>query len=530
MNSTRNRPPEKGPLQDSTAFFETLFEQSPFSMWVSDDKGTMLRMNEACRTMLHVKDEELVGKYNLFADNVVKQQGAMPFVKMVFERGEKAQFALHYNSAHLHSLHLDDTVDAILEVTISPVKNDRNEVLYAIVQHRDVTERMRNEEQLRAVIAGARCLLWHAKVVHKGDRYAWDIHVSNEDAAALLLPVAMQPGMSFTQAWSKSKLAEETLRLESDYLAALEHGKPGYSHEFRCRLADGSTRWLFEDVQIKKRSDTEWDFVGVCTDITERKNAEDKVRTLNEELERRVRERTGQLEAVNKELESFSYSVSHDLRAPLRAIEGFSRILVDDYSPSIPGDGQKLCGAIRAETQRMGQLIDDLLSFSRLSRSDVHSHTINTAVMVEEVLQELLTPEARGRTQLHIGRLPAVVADSGMFRQVWTNLLSNAIKFSSKRPQPRVEIQGAVEDNEAVFSVRDNGAGFDMLYAEKLFGVFERLHSQAEFEGTGVGLAIVQRIVRRHGGHVWAEGKPNAGATFYFTLPVKKDIVEDVPT
>lgn len=522
MEHREQRSSAKALFQDSKAFFETIFEQSPFSMWVSDNKGTMLRMNEACRKMLHVSDEDLVGKYNLFADNIVEQQGAMPLVKAVFERGEKAQFALHYDSAQLRSLHLTDTIEAVLEVTISPVKNDRHEVLHAIVQHRDVTDRVRNEEQLRSVIAGARCLLWHARVVRNAERYTWDIRVSNEDAAAGLLPIAIQPGMTFTEAWSQSKLVEETLQLERDYLDALLHGRPRYDHEFRCRLADGSIRWLFEDVQIKKHSDNEWDFVGVCADITGRKDAEEKVRLLNEGLEQRVRERTAQLEAANKELEAFSYSVSHDLRAPLRAIDGFSRILVDDFSPSIPADGKKLCGTIRSETQRMGQLIDDLLSFSRLSRSDVHAVTINTAAMVEEIVQEMLTPETRQGMDLWIGQLPVIEADSSMLRQVWTNLLSNAVKFSSKRPHPRVEIRGAVEGNEAVLSVEDNGAGFDMLYADKLYGVFERLHSQTEFEGTGVGLAIVQRIVRRHGGRVWAEGRPDAGATFYFTMPLKR--------
>ncbi len=240
-------------------------------------------------------------------------------------------------------------------------------------------------------------------------------------------------------------------------------------------------------------------------------------------LEENVRERTAELEAANKELEAFSYSVSHDLRAPLRAIDGYTRILVEDYEASLDTEGQRVCGVIRDNTQRMGQLIDDLLAFSRLGRTQMQVASIDMAALVTSVFQELTTSQDRERLDFRVDSLPSALGDPAMIRQVWVNLLSNALKFSAKREQAMIVVSGRAEVGENIYSVGDNGAGFDMKYIDKLFGVFQRLHSQREFEGTGVGLAIVQRIIHRHGGRVWAESQVDQGATFYFTLPQKED-------
>jgi len=237
------------------------------------------------------------------------------------------------------------------------------------------------------------------------------------------------------------------------------------------------------------------------------------------ELEDRVRERTVQLEAANKELESFSYSVSHDLRAPLRAIDGFSRMLTDDYGERLDKEGKRLLGVIRENSQRMAQLIDDLLNFARLGKKPLACSEIDMTALAGEVYRELRAADPRGEAEFGLAPLPQGWGDSAMLRQVLVNLLSNALKYASRERALRIEARGWTEGDQNVYCVKDNGVGFDMKYYDKLFGVFQRLHSASEFPGTGVGLAIVQRVVHRHGGRVWAESKPDEGSSFYFSLP-----------
>jgi PAS domain S-box-containing protein len=260
----------------------------------------------------------------------------------------------------------------------------------------------------------------------------------------------------------------------------------------------------------------------------ERNQAEAEILRLNQELEQRVADRTTQLEAANKELEAFSYSVSHDLRTPLRAIDGFSHILLEDYTDKLDDEGKRLLNVVRDNTSRMGQLIDDILKFSRTGRLELTFAEIDMERLAHEVFEEL-QPSVTGRKlQLEIEPIPAVTGDRTMMRQVFVNLLSNAIKFSRPKEAARIKVGGSIEGNEAIYYVKDNGVGFDMQYVDKLFGVFQRLHSVDEFEGTGIGLSIVKRIITRHGGRVWAEGKVNEGATIYFALPIRENNHENV--
>lgn len=259
-------------------------------------------------------------------------------------------------------------------------------------------------------------------------------------------------------------------------------------------------------------------FIAVKQDVTERQRAEEERRRLNSELEQRVAERTGELATANRELEAFSYSVSHDLRAPLRSIRGFSQALVDDFGAQLPAEARAHLDTIQGAAERMGRLIDALLNLSRLGRQALLRRTVDMERLVREVLDEL-QPLAAGRAvEVSLGELPRGDADPTLLRQVWLNLLGNAFKYTAPRAVARIEIGSRRENGEVVYFVRDNGAGFDMGYVDRLFGVFKRLHSQSEFEGTGVGLAIVQRIVHRHGGRVWAEAVQDQGATFSFTL------------
>lgn len=233
-----------------------------------------------------------------------------------------------------------------------------------------------------------------------------------------------------------------------------------------------------------------------------------------------TREYIRQLDEANKELEAFSYSISHDLRSPLRAIDGFSRILLDDYADKLDDEGKRLLNVVRNNTVRMGQLIDDLLNFSRASRLEISFSEIDMERLTHLVVEELQPFVAGRKLQVEIEPLPPFIGDRAMMHQVFVNLLSNAIKFSRYNEAAMIKVGSSIKGDEAVYFVQDNGAGFDMKYVDKLFGVFQRLHGMDEFEGTGIGLAIVKRVLTRHGGRVWAEGKVGEGATIYFALPI----------
>jgi signal transduction histidine kinase len=244
-----------------------------------------------------------------------------------------------------------------------------------------------------------------------------------------------------------------------------------------------------------------------------------KLRLENIRLERQVRERTAELESANKELQAFSYSVSHDLRAPLRAINGFSQIMLEDYSSQIPAEGQQMLSHVVEGARQMERLIEDLLRFSQMGRQSLRKEVVSVSALVEKVLKELNKVEDERNLEIKIGNLPDCFGDLSLLNQVFVNLLSNALKYTRQKEKATVEIGCCQQDGEIIYYVRDNGAGFDMRYADKLFGVFQRLHSADEFEGTGVGLSIVERIIGRHGGRIWAEAEVGKGAAFYFTLP-----------
>ena len=291
-------------------------------------------------------------------------------------------------------------------------------------------------------------------------------------------------------------------------------------HQITLATADelGMVARSFNSMSRKLRDSTT-SIDKLNAEVAMRETAEAEIRQLNADLEARVQRRTADLEAANKELEAFAYSVSHDLRAPLRAIDGFSRKVVAGYGDKLDDEGRRQLQVIRDNAQRMGQLIDDLLSFSRMGRREMALQPLDMEALVKSVVDELRAAEPQRQIELTFLPLPSVTGDAAMLRQVWVNLLTNALKFSRHRAIAHIEVGGCTESSETLYWVKDDGAGFDMQYADKLFGVFQRLHRQDEFEGTGVGLAIAQRILHRHNGRIWGEGKPGEGAIFRFALP-----------
>jgi len=322
-----------------------------------------------------------------------------------------------------------------------------------------------------------------------------------------------KPAIGFVHPDDRKKVQQRVKKLQDEQ-------KPIRFFEHKIVRADGTS----VDVEMAAAPLT---FEGkaaaqvILHDITERKAAEEEIRRLNTELEQRVEQRTAELESANRELEAFSYSVSHDLRAPLRHIEGFVEILRATKAPMLDEEGRKYLQTITDSAKQMGKLIDDLLGFSRTARVELRKVKVSLNEIVQSVLYDLRGETANRKVEWTVGILPAAEGDPALLRQVLFNLISNALKYTRPRPAAKIEVGNQPAETEIVVFVKDNGVGFDMRYSEKLFGVFQRLHRASEFEGTGVGLANVRRIISRHGGRTWADSQPDKGAVFYFSLPKK---------
>lgn len=398
----------------------------------------------------------------------------------------------------------------------------------------DISERRQTEEALRVSDARYRSLVKHMPAgVFRKDAAGRFEYVSERYCEIEGLSPEHFLGLTARQV--AANLATSGQKLAHDWKATLQQSQAGNDHHQSIMttgqpieveeewVSTSGERRFFKAVKtpVFSADGAVVGSQGMLFEITDRKLAEQRVVALNAVLDERVRERTRQLEDANHELEAFSYSVSHDLRAPLRAINGFSVAIQEDFGTLLPEEGRRYLQNIRAGAVRMGDLIDDLLTLSRLGRLPLERHPVNATTLVRESLAELGWPISDRQIDVRIGDLPLCEADPVLIRQVWINLLANALKYTLKQPQAVIEVGCLQQDGDEIFFVRDNGCGFDPQYTHKLFGVFQRLHRAEEFEGTGVGLAIAQRVVHRHGGRIWAAGEIGRGATFSFTLKTK---------
>lgn len=511
MEIAERRIAEEG-LRECEQRFQTIFNSVNEAIFVHDiSTGKILDVNSTMCSMYGYTREEAL---KLNVGDLSSDEP--PYTRT--EALERIQKAVD-GTIQVFQWRAKDKGGRLFWVEVNMMRTYINCKLWMLVTVRDISERKQTEDALHE---SERKLIEIQKMVQLG-YWTWDVKTGNVEWSEEVFKIFHLDPKEFTPRIDSilelSPWPEDHERDRELIRKTMESHEKG-TYEQRFLLPDKSVGYYQSTFQ-GKYDDTGnlVTIVGTVLDITERKRAEEEVRRLNEELEQRVFQRTAQLEAANKELNDFSYSVSHDLRTPLRAINGYTNILQESCLPNLDEEGKRVCNIITGETQRMGRLIDDLLAFLRLGRTEMRPSMIEMETLVNSVFQKLTHKKVSGQIDFHVGSLPQARGDLALLRLVWTNLISNAIKFSSQRERSVIEVSGWSEAGENIYKIQDNGTGFDMRYAKKLFIMFQRLHSEKEFDGTGVGLAIVQRAVKRHGGRVWAESRLDNGSEFYFALP-----------
>jgi PAS domain S-box-containing protein len=492
---------ERRRLESGGAQLAAIVESSDDAVIGKDLSGMVTSWNAAAERIFGFAEQEMIGQSILRLIPSERHREEESILSSI-RRGQSVR---HFDTERLRK---DGSV-VPLSVTVSAIRDAKGRIVGASKVARDITGRIQAEAALKASEGRYRTLFERAPIgIVIADTASYYI-----DANQCLCDMLGYTRDELIGLHASDIVAEREIEHVAPALETIK-ATSDYQREWIMRRKDG-TEFEAEVIATTMPDGT---LLGMIRDITERKLVERKIGSLNAELEERVAARTRELEEANRELEAFSYSVSHDLRAPLRAVDGFSHAVLEDFAPILPAEGKRHLQIIRDSAKRMGELIDDLLAFSRLSRQQVAKRAVNTEKLVRDAVAEAQSQAEKNGARISIGSLPSCEGDPALLKQVWVNLISNALKYSSKRGSPEVEIGSVEQDGGQVFFVRDNGCGFDMRYAGKLFGVFQRLHRLEEYEGTGVGLAIVQRVVHRHGGRVWAEAAVDRGATFYFTL------------
>lgn len=497
-------------LRQANAYNRSLIEASVDPLVTIGPDGKITDVNVATEAATGRNRTELIGSD--FADYFTQPEQARAGYQQVFRDGQVYDYPLELR-------HRDGRLTAVL-YNASVYRNEQGDVIGVFAAARDITERKRAESLLQDSESRLR-----ESVINSPN----PVMIHAEDGEVVLLSQTWtsltgyeRSDIPTTRIWAAKAYGIQAAAVQEQIDALYGLKELRKEGEYRVKTESGQIRiWDFQSQPLRKLPDGRRVVLSQAVDVTEYKQAQEELRTLNTELEQRVQERTAELEAANRELEAFSYSVSHDLRAPLRSIDGFSRIVLEDCAAKLDEDGRDNLRRVRAATQRMGELIDGILRLSRVARAELRGETLDLSALVHEVLAELQQADPARRVECVVAPGLTTLADPLLLRIVLENLLSNAWKFTGRRAAARIEFGAIERDGTRAFFVRDNGAGFDANYAGKLFRPFQRLHSQDEFPGHGIGLATVQRIVRRHGGRLWAEGKVNEGAAFFFTLPGK---------
>ena len=538
MAKKSRRPPRH---HEDKIFLKSILDNIPDMIFVKDAGDLrFVRFNKAGEKLLGLKQKDLIGKndYDLFpkkeADFFIRKDRAVLRGRKLVDIPEEP---IHTRKRGIRILHTKKI----------PLFDSSGKPRYLLGISEDITARKNAEEALRKTYdlletrvheRTAELSRSNMALRESEERYrlllsslAEGVVVIGADGKILSVNSGAERIMGLTAKqlvgrsiydprWGAMREDGTPSRPEEFFTAAsLRTGEPLANVVIGIHRGDGETVWLNGSTQplFHPGKTKPYAIVTSFFDITSRRHMQAEIQSLNAELEQKVEQRTSELKAAISELEAFSYSVSHDLRAPLRAIEGFSGILLEEHAGSLDEEAKRLLKVVRKNSLHMSQLIDDLLSFSRIARKDFIKKRVPMRDLASLVAEDLNAGPKPA--EVTIERMPDAYGDTALLRQVWTNLLSNAFKFTRKNPAPKITAGARKEDHETIYYVRDNGVGFDMKYIGKLFGVFQRLHSVEEFEGTGVGLAIVQRIIHKHGGRVWAEARLDEGATFYFSLP-----------
>ena len=492
-------------LKASETRFRSIIEQFPRPVTTYAPDGQATSANLAWEMMWEDRRES-TQDYNILKDDHLEKMGLKKYVLQAFEGEVAVSEPFEYNPAAIGK----SGRKRWLQMVLFPVKNDEGKLMEVILIMEDLTSNMQAEMNYREIFEKANDAIYiheieSGKLIAVNQQAAALTGFTKEELLLVPLPALVTDHPDYT------------LEHAIAHMQKAAAGEP-QRFEWYGKRKDGTCNWY--EVHLSRATIGGVDrILAFFNEINDRKNAQQYLEEFNKILETRVEERTRELEELNKELESFTYSVSHDLRAPLRSLNGYSQMLHEDYKDKLDEEGQRIIQTINNNSKRMGKLIDELLEFSRLGRKDLQKTEVDLNSLVEKAIAEICRL-TECRATFKVDKLFKVKADYELLYQAVLNLVSNAVKYSSRKDQPKIEISSKInEDGETIFRIEDNGVGFDMLYAHKLFGVFQRLHARHEFEGTGVGLAIVHRIIAKHGGKVWGTAQKDEGATFCFFLP-----------